>query len=185
MKRRLKKPDKKTLLILSGSLSLIPILIIVFWAFGIIFTYTGSIPVGFYRIVPTNQIQRGEYVSFCLPDNIAHMGLERGYIRKGSCANGSEELIKEVIAIPGDHVEVSNNAIRVNQQTLPLYYFAPTTVIDKDHLPVHRFIKYGTYIAKGYWVYGYGNPRYSWDSRYYGGIPKANIKHRLVPIWQF
>lgn len=185
MRISFKIPDKKTLLILSGSLLLIPILVIVFWISGIIFTYTGSIPVGFYRMVPMGSIQRGDYISFCLPDKIANLGLERAYINPGSCANGSEELLKEVIAVAGDRVEVSDSAIRVNYQNLALSYFAPTAVVDKDHLPVHRFIKNGTCIAKGYWVYGYGNPRYSWDSRYYGEIPRTNIKHRLIPLWQF
>ncbi|PIR10210.1 MAG: conjugative transfer signal peptidase TraF [Gammaproteobacteria bacterium CG11_big_fil_rev_8_21_14_0_20_46_22] len=185
-KRLLKKPSKRTVLGIMLSVLMIPLFALLFYVFGIIFTYTGSIPVGFYRIISdTTQIKRGDYVSFCLPDTIAKMGLERGYIHRGSCANGSEELIKQVIAVPGDTVKLANNEISVNGLFLGSGYFAPTRIIDKDHLPVYRFIKEGTYQAKGYWVYGFGDPRYSWDSRYYGGIPKANIKHRLLPLWIF
>lgn len=185
-KRLFRKPNKKTLGILLGCLSIIPVFIVVMAGFGIIFTYTGSIPVGFYRIVPDAEaIQRGNYISFCLPDKVAKMGLSRGYLQSGSCANGSEELIKQVIAIPGDTVKLANHKISVNGLFSGISYIAPTQIIDKDHLLVYRFIKEGTYQAKGYWVYGFGNPRYSWDSRYYGGIPKANITHRLLPLWRF
>lgn len=165
---------------------MIPLLALIFYSAGIIFTYTGSIPVGFYRIVSdSTHVRRGDYVSFCLPDKVAKMGLQRGYIHRGSCDNGSEELIKQVIAIPGDSVQLANNEISVNGLLLGIGYFAPTHILDKDHLPVHRFIKDGAYRIKGYWVYGFGNPRYSWDSRYYGSIPKTNIRHRLVPLWLF
>lgn len=186
MKRWFKRPNKRTVIILMASLSVIPLAMLLFWIFGIIFTYTGSIPVGFYRIVANSgPIQRGDIISFCLPDKVAEMGLKRGYLHHGTCANGSEELIKQVVAVPGDTVALSQNQMTVNGVTMGMEYFAPTHVMDKDHLPVYRFIQDGTYIANGYWVYGYGNPRYSWDSRYYGGIPKANIKHRLVPLCQF
>ena len=186
MTRWLKRPNKKTGVILGVSLSIIPLLVFIFWALGIIFTYTGSIPIGFYRTVHgAGHIRRGDIIAFCLPDKVAAIGLKRGYLHRGTCANGSEALIKQVIAVPGDTVTITDQKITVDIATLGIDYFAPTHVIDKDHLPVVRFIKAGTYQAKGYWVYGFGSPHYSWDSRYYGGIPKGNIAHRLVPLWQF
>ena len=186
MKRWFKRPNKRTVMILMASLSVIPLAMFLFWAFGIIFTYTGSIPVGFYRIVANSgPIQRGDMISFCLPDKVAKMGLKRGYLRHGTCANGSEELIKQVVAVPGDTVTLAQYQMTVNGVTMGMDYFAPTHVMDKDHLPVYRFIQDGNYHAKEYWVYGFGDPRYSWDSRYYGGIPKKDITHRLVPLWLF
>lgn len=181
-----KKPNNKTLLILSGALLIAPVLISIFLVFGIIFTYTGSVPIGFYKIVEDRStLQRGDVVSFCLSDNVAKMGLSREYIKSGICANGSEELIKEIIAVPGNHVRVTTNRLIVSDGIMSQSYNAPTTIIDKHHLSVYRFIHNGPYIAKGYWVYGYGDPRNSWDSRYYGEIPRSNIKHRLVALWQF
>jgi len=183
IKSVIKKPDKKTISMLFLYLLILPSLAGIMHFFGIIFTYTGSIPIGFYRIVPLAPLlQRGDYVSFCLPDPIANMGLSRGYLNRGACANGSESLIKVIIAVPGDTVVVSTSGMRVNKL---IEYIAPSKIIDKNHLPVVRFIKEDTYIAKGYWVYGYGDPRYSWDSRYYGEIPQQAIQHRLVPLWVF
>ncbi len=186
MKHWFKRPNKRTMIILVVSLSVIPLVMILFWAMGIIFTYTGSIPVGFYRIVANSEtMQRGDIISFCLPDKVAEMGLKRGYLRHGACANGSEELIKQVVAVPGDTVTLAHHQIHVNGVTMGMDYFAPTHVMDKDRLLVYRFIQNGTYHARGYWVYGFGNPRYSWDSRYYGGVPKKNVRHRLVSLWLF
>lgn len=162
MKSWFKRPDKRTWAILVASLSVVPIVIVVLWTCGIIFTYSGSVPVGFYRIVANSgPIQRGDIISFCLPDKVAEMGLKRGYLHHGVCANGSEELIKQVVAVPGDTVTLAHHQITVNGVNMD--YFAPTHVTDKDHLPVYRFIQNGTYHAKGYWAYGFGDPRCSWD----------------------
>ena len=185
MKTWFKKPDKITAIIVAASFAFLPIFGVLCWGLGIIFTDTGSVPVGFYRIVPLGTIQRGDFIAFCLPDSMARLGLRRGYLKTGFCAGGSDALIKQVIAIPGDHLEVSDEAIRVFHQGFSWFYGAPTRIFDHQHLPVHRFIVSGTVIARGYWVYGAGNPVYSWDSRYYGEISRANIQHRLVPLWQF
>lgn len=186
MKRWFQWPDRRTVVILVASLSVIPLAGIIFWGSGIIFTYTGSLPIGFYRIVANSgPVHRGNIVSFCLPGKVAEMGRQRGYLRRGFCANGSEALIKRVIAVPGDTVILADHFIVVNGVRINMAYPASTEVIDKAHLPVYRFIQKGTYQAKGYWVYGFGDPLYSWDSRYYGGVPTGNITHRLVPLWLF
>ncbi len=185
-RRRFKKPSLKTLLGICGAVSILPVLVLCFSYFGIILTYSGSVPIGFYkRTSNPAHIQRGDYLSFCLPNHIAAMGLERGYIHRGGCANGSEVLIKQVIAVPGDRITLTHQTLVINSPSSSIVYFAPRAITDKQHLPVHHFIKKGEYRATGYWVYGIGSPRLSWDSRYYGGIPKAAIRHRFVPLWLF
>ena len=176
-----RKPDKKTIVVLFSFLAILPIFLISMKIFGIIISYSGSIPIGFYRIVSNvDAIKRGDYISFCLPNKIAQMGMSRGYIKSGNCVNGSKELIKKVIALPGDKITVTDNMLRINNNTA---YYAPTHILDKNKLPVHQFIKKGTRIARGYWVYGNNNSFYSWDSRYYGGISKINIRHKLIYIF--
>ena len=151
---------------------------------GIIFSYTGSVPIGFYRIVADrHQIQLGNIISFCLPNKIAQVGVSRGYLNKGQCKNGSEPLMKEVIAVPSDHIVLTNDQIIVTHKHMTTVYFAPTDIKDKHHLLVKRFIVNGNYRTAGYWVYGFGSPRYSWDSRYYGAIRKSDVMHILMPLW--
>ena len=124
-------------------------------------------------------------MSFYLPEEIIKIGLKCGYIKSNRYTNRSEKLIKVVIAVPGDRVTVNEDNIQVNHHSIFFDYFAPIITSDKNNLPVHRFIRKGTYVAKGYWVYGYGNPQYSWDSRYYGEISGEKIKNRLISLWQF
>lgn len=182
-----KKPNKKRLVIIL----LIIILCIlaptaIFKLFGLRFNYTPSIPIGIYKITPdTSKIQPGDIVSFCLPNDIAKYAIKQNYITKGTCKNGSEGLIKEVIAIPGNTVIVKNNKIRIYSQGLIEDYQTPSNVKDYKGIAPKHFIKTGKYIAKGYWMYGYGDIKYSFDSRYFGEIPKESITHKLKSLITF
>ena len=112
------KPTVKTWCDLLSCLLIVPLIGIGLKSFGIVLTYTGSDPIGFYRFVPnTGTIRPGNYVSFCLPKSVAQMGLSRGYLTDGSCPDATEQLLKEVIAVPGDQVSVTNNAIIVQSAT--------------------------------------------------------------------
>ena len=177
-------PNKTQIIKVVLYVMILPIIFVLLKISDIIFSYTGSVPIGFYRIISSARlIQPGDIVSFCLPDKIAQIGLSRGYLTKGQCKNGSEPLMKEVIAVPGDQVMVSDDQLEIVHASNTTNYMAISNVIDKNKLPVMRFIRKGKYIATGYWVYGFGSPRYSWDSRYYGEIPKDNVTHRLVALW--
>lgn len=183
MKLILKNKDIKAYLLVVLYLSLWPVMFFSLKIFGVIFTYSGSVPIGFYQIINNDKpIQAGDIISFCLSDTIAKFGISHGYLSHGSCVSGSEPLIKEVVAIPGDQVIVSRDHIKVIHNNTIRTYFSPTDIKDKHHLSVKRFIKSGSYVATGYWVYGFGNPTYSWDSRYYGEMVDANVTHRLLPL---
>lgn len=182
----LKKPDKNRILAILAMISILPLLILMLYSLRIVFSYTGSIPIGFYRIESSfSNIKQGDYISFCLSNAVAKIGMQRGYTHSGSCKNGSEELIKEVIAVPGDTVILSDDRFIVSSLSSKITYIAPSKTIDKNHLYVYRFIKNGIYHSKGYWVYGFNSPKYSWDSRYYGEIPQENVKHKLFLLWAF
>jgi conjugative transfer signal peptidase TraF len=183
-----KIPSKKLIIGLILILLILPAFYLVMKYTGIIFNDTSSVPIGFYHIIKSSsKIEQGDIIAFCLPDNIAKMGLSRGYIKhSNNCANGSEKLIKKIIAVPGDIVQVTNQKITVINLSGVNIYPTPVKLIDKDKLPVKKYIKNGIYRnIQTYWVHGYGNPQYSWDSRYYGGIPKSNITDRLKPLWTF
>ncbi len=185
-KFRFKKPKLKSLKQFLLALMVLPLIFVTFKLFGVIFTYSGSVPVGFYRIIHSSvAIHSNDYVSFCLPNNVASMGIHRGYIEKGNCNNGSQPLIKQVIAVPGDTVNVNYNLVTVTHDNLTISYSAVIQPIDKNNLTIHRYIKNGQYKLTGYWVYGVGDPKDSWDSRYYGQISKKQITHKLIPLCLF
>ncbi len=179
---RFKKPTTKKLLWISIAISILPIFYLIMNLCGIVFTYTGSLPTGFYYQKNfNNKIQIGQIVSFCLPQNIAKYGYDRGYIGEGNCQGGYAALMKEVVAIPGDDIVINDNDIIVNHKV----YYAPVGFHDSHGLTVKRFVNNGSYKATGYWFYGFGSPTYSWDSRYYGEVPQANILHEYKPLLVF
>ena len=140
---------------------------------------TDSMPKGLYFKTSPTDIQRGDIVLVCLSDSKANKAIEAGYlITNNQCANGSESLVKRVIAIPDDHVTVTNTYMIINKTVYPAtrYLLSPTGK------PVIKFIKAGTYRSKGYWLYGASDFKYSWDSRYFGEVPRSGIKNILKPL---
>ena len=148
------------------------------WVFGIRFNLTPSLPRGFYII---SHPPRANLVEFCPQGAAASISLSRQYRTAGACPDGGAPLLKPV-AFPGDQIKVSADGIRVNGQLLP-----NSAGRFRDHLqrPLDPW-PYGAYrVAPGtVWVVSSFNS-YSFDSRYYGAIPEASIRHHLRPLWTF
>jgi conjugative transfer signal peptidase TraF len=149
------------------------------WVFGIRLNLTPSLPRGFYI---TSHSPRANLVEFCPQGAAAYISLGRQYRTAGVCPDGGAPLLKPAVAFPGDQVKVSADGIRVNGQLLP-----NSAGRFRDHLqrPLDPW-PYGTYkVEPGtVWVISSFNS-YSFDSRYYGAIPEASIRHHLRPLWTF
>ena len=149
------------------------------WVFGIRLNLTPSLPVGFYI---TSRSRDANLVGFCPQAAAATISLSRQYRTAGACPDGGAPLLKPAVAFAGDQVEVSANGIRVNGQLLP-----NSAGRFRDHLqrPLDPW-PYGTYkVEPGtVWVISSFNS-FSFDSRYYGAIPEASIRHHLRPLWTF
>lgn len=153
-----------------------------FFIFHIRFNYTESMPIGFYQQVITTHINRGDLVSICLPDQLAKLALQSGYLRVGNCPSGVVPMLKQVIAVPGDTISLNNYSVTVNQ----IRYVAPFNVIDHNNRPIQKFITNGTYqLSHSYWVYGTHDHIKSWDSRYYGAVSRAAITGIYKPLLTF
>ena len=143
---------------------------------------TPSMPIGLYRQLPTTKIDRGDIVSACLPLAIAKHGLARGYLTKGRCPGGSIAVLKKIIAIPGDTVQLTTKSMKVNNRRYP----APQHTQDSSGNVIIRWIHNGTYKnVTGYWLYGNHSPNLSWDSRYYGSLSRSNIYGVYKPLLIF
>ena len=145
---------------------------------------TDSMPIGLYEKYPIKNIDIGSLVSVCLDNKKAELAIKNHIISfNHQCANGSQMLIKEVIAIPNDDVEVMKDKIIDHHGLVtynypaPRFSFTPTT-----HKPVLTFIDTGKYKSTGYWLYGRYDSTKSWDSRYFGEVSKQNIINILKPI---
>lgn len=69
---------------------------------------TPSEPLGLWRIVPLYRpVAVNDLVFICPPETAEMLEARvRGYLRSGSCPGGIAPLIKTVIAIAGQHVEI-------------------------------------------------------------------------------
>lgn len=150
--------------------------------FGLRINTTKSLPLGLYQV--TDQVHKGGYVSACVPLDAPtmRMAIERHYFPDGTCPGGVAPLLKHVAAVPGDTVTLTAEAVIINGQAL-----ANTKTIYQDRYgarlePVAR----GTFTVPPdtYWLIANEN-RGSYDSRYFGPVPKAAIEHAMRPVLLF
>jgi conjugative transfer signal peptidase TraF len=89
-------------------------------------------------------------------------------------------MIKPVAAIPGDLVTVTARGIAVNGEPV-----ADSGPLEKASAgPALRPIPAGVYSvpAGAVWLLSGHDPR-SFDSRYFGAVPAANIQGLARPVW--
>lgn len=138
---------------------------------------TPSMPMGIYRI-EDGEVHRGDTVAFCLTEPHKTIGLDRGYLAKGRACQGADPLIKQVIAIPGDTVQLTNPLIRVNG----VIYGYRTLYADSLYRPLAVYPRGNYAPSQGYWLVGTHSVQ-SWDSRYYGAINRSQMLYKLKPLW--
>jgi conjugative transfer signal peptidase TraF len=138
-------------------------------------------PIGFYRRVRAVVVKRGDLVAVCLPKPIAVVALQRGYLRTGHCPGEVVPVLKQVIAIPGDRVILTNHAIKINS----VNYTAAFMPTDHNKKPIKKWIVNGCYLSSGYWIYGANDTANSWDSRYYGPVNRSAILGVYKPLLIF
>lgn len=141
---------------------------------------TPSMPMGLYRVRPagSGKLERGTIVAICPSRAALAIAIPRGYLMPGHCPGNVEPLLKHVVAVAGDRVQVSDAGIIVNGDPLP-----NSIRLKKDcqgralpRIPAGRYT-----IAKGD-VWLYAPVKRSWDSRYFGPAPAANVVGLATPI---
>ena len=137
---------------------------------------SASLPIGLYR---TTSDIAARLVEFCPSEPYANLSANRAYRGKGNCPDGAEPLMKPIVAVPGDVVEVSPQGVAVNGRFLQ--NSAPRAFDTKNGILQHW--PFGAYrVSPGTaWVISSFNAR-SFDSRYFGPIPTGAIRHHLRPL---
>jgi conjugative transfer signal peptidase TraF len=143
---------------------------------------TPSMPRGLWRMVDVQApLRPGEVVVICPPDTRpARLGAARGYIPAGACPGGYEPLVKPIAATVGDRVAVSADGVTVNGQTVPGSVPLAHDSAGRPLSPVPA----GAYrVPPGaVWLLSGHDPR-SFDSRYFGPVPVANVQGVARPVW--
>lgn len=143
---------------------------------GIRVNASASLPIGFYR---TTSDASAKLIEFCPPEPFGSLSANRAYRRKGNCPDGAEPLMKPIVAVAGDTVELTAAGQAVNRNLLRNSAPLP---FDTNHRPLQHW-PYDKYrVASGtVWVISSYNAR-SYDSRYFGPIPLSLLRHRLTSL---
>jgi conjugative transfer signal peptidase TraF len=150
------------------------------WLFGVSglwINVTRSLPIGLYRMV-REPVRRGSYVIVCPPAWAGALARARGYLWRGPCPGRVARLGKQVIAVAGDTVELTDSGFTVNGQRVP--HSTPLTQDARGRLlPTLR----GHWVVSptGVWLWAGWNAR-SFDSRYFGPISTSDIRAAVRPL---
>jgi signal peptidase I len=126
--------------------------------------YANSLPYGFHPP------KRGEVIIFST-EGIA--GIPQ--------SSESPIFVQRLVGFPGEELSLRENHIYINGQLaeeLRTFEYVPgiTGYLDRDGAKT-------VVPENSYFVFG-DNTKNSYDSRYWGGLPKANVKNRaLMRIW--
>lgn len=118
---------------------------------------TASAPRGIYLAVP-GQLSYGDYAIVASPVSIPDIHIQQGDL-----------LLKKAAAFPDDTYEMTANRLAVNGRVYPVY-----------HLPYLPTQPAGSYTVPEGTILFVNDPVISLDSRYFGPIPQANIKKKVI-----
>jgi conjugative transfer signal peptidase TraF len=137
-----------------------------------------SAPAGIYRLSPV-PAGRGDLVLACLPTAVARAGLTRGYLGVGDCPAGAEPVAKVIGALQGDVVELEPAWVAVNGMK---FTNSRTAARDSAGRLLAHVPSGARRVGTGeVWLFGFNNRR-SWDARYFGPVPLANVRGVLRPL---
>lgn len=146
---------------------------------GLYLNISDSMPKGFYRQVQAASV-RGSLAVSCLTPSIATYGLERGYLVPGACPTGIQPVMKKIIAIPGDNIQIRHGYLIINHIPHPELKIA---MLDSKQRPLQLFYPSRSYvIGEGQYMLVSDYVVNSWDSRYWGPV---GIEKLVVAVWEF
>lgn len=140
--------------------------------------WTSSMPVGLY-LKTTPELAAGSRVLVCLPSEVAAIGRSRGYLPAGSCPDGSSPILKQILALPGDHVDLRRGSLAVNGHEIDHSEIRTSDTLGREL----EHVAFGSRTVRDgeLWVVGSNHQR-SWDSRYFGPIPIESVIGGARPL---
>lgn len=149
---------------------------------GLRYNSSQSMPYKFWQSKKFNNLpQKNQVVVFCPPAcHAITLAYERGYFNYGPCPGGCLPLLKPIVAVAGDNVDITVDGIRVNGHLLPN---SASQSIDNNGQFLPK-IPLGRYQVKKGQVWLVSNfTSKSFDSRYFGPIAVEHISHSAQPLW--
>lgn len=167
--------------LLQNSYLLIPIFIAIIWE-QIYFNPTISVPRGYYFTYKTNNFSRNDFVLICITDksHINTMRLLQLPDTKNSCPGNTPCLLKKIIGIPNDIINITPHGITINHQLLPN---SKSINLTQQNIYLHP-LKPQKIILGFNQYFVLGDSKNSYDSRYFGIVPINNIYRKALLLKQ-
>lgn len=138
----------------------------------IVYNASASAPLGFYRVLPTGVLDRGDLVLVRTPIGVRVLAAERGYLP------ATVPLVKRIEALAGDTVCAIDHAVTINGR-----HVANQLAADSMGRPLPHWTGCETLHAGEIFLLMPGVPD-SFDGRYFGPVPVSAVIGRLVPLWR-
>jgi conjugative transfer signal peptidase TraF len=169
-RRSMTTQQRRGIVVLSMAAVAAILLVVTAVAGGYRINLTPSEPLGLWRIVPLYRPLAIDDLVFICPPETAEMvkARARGYLRSGSCPGGVAPLIKTVIAVAGQHVEIGAS-VNVDGREVSSSSLAQRDGKGRPLTPFPSGI-----VPPGYVFLLSAFPG-SYDSRYFGPVPASGI----------
>lgn len=140
------------------------------WVGGVRFNTTPSMPLGVYHLKHA-AARLGDAVTLCPPPPWGQLGKTRGYTGAGLCPDGSRHLLKRLVALESDLVEVTAQGIVINGVLQQSSALRP-----RDHKgrEIHSTLSSGR-VPPGMALVLAPVP-WSFDGRYFGYVPLHELR---------
>ena len=162
-----------------GALAVLGTLAAVAHQAGVVINTTASLPLGLYRAIDA-PVARGAYVKFCPPPSaLFDEAARRGYLHAGFCPGGYGPLLKRVLAVPGDRVQVAGDGVRIDGRVVPLS--APMWA-DGGGRTLPRYVQDRVLNASELMLMSDVSP-VSFDARYFGPVDRAQVQSVIEPFF--
>ncbi|MUZ74451.1 conjugative transfer signal peptidase TraF [Agrobacterium vitis] len=138
---------------------------------------TPSEPLGLWRIVTLDRPAAiGALVFICPPQTpTMQVARGRGYLRFGTCPSGLAPLIKTVVAVAGQRVEIGSGV------TIDGRRVASSDLAKRDGKG-RPLMPFTGGIVPGNHVFLHSSFKGSYDSRYFGPLPASGILGLAQPV---
>jgi len=143
---------------------------------------TSSFPPGIYWVVDKAP-EKGDLVMFCPPaTEVFRLAHERGYLKSGPCTGGHIRMLKRLAGVPGDDVLIAAEGVSVNGQ---LQARSQPMQEDPSGRPMPHPQSAQFRLANGEVLMLSDYSRLSFDGRYFGAVPQAQLDEVVRPwlVW--
>tara|TARA_R110002012_G_scaffold95194_1_gene230121 strand:+ start:6021 stop:6551 length:531 start_codon:yes stop_codon:yes gene_type:complete len=171
---------RRRIAIVTALLFLPVTLFVATYGMGLRINLTPSYPLGIWRIeMLSRAISIGDRIFICPPlTEEFRRARERGYLRRGFCPDWLSPLIKTVVALPGQSIEIGASVV-IDGVNLQRSAVQPN---DGSGRPITPYA--GGVVPPGF-LFLHSPFKGSYDSRYFGPIPADGVLGLATPILTF